>query len=87
MTERELVIRIRLDEDTPNDVRALVAVLTEDEKPEWRKKLFGWRSGPKGLSSRAIALMVEAQRKQSSETEVMIMSSPKARIAEVNDFG
>jgi len=56
----DVVIRIKYDDSTPEEVKRLVEILREEQKPEWRLKLSAWRSGPRALSERAVALMTAA---------------------------
>ena len=59
---KEVVIRIKASDEHADELKSLVDILTEVSKPEWRTRLPGWRAGPRSLSERAIALMLEAVR-------------------------
>lgn len=63
---RDVVIRIKVGEDLPEEIRDLVNILDESHKPGWQLKIPGWRIGQRSLSERAISLMLDSIRVRSS---------------------
>lgn len=88
MSQKELVIRIKLNEDSSSELQALARLLDESDKPGFQKDIIGWRTGQRSLTDRAIALMLDAYRKR-AETPLLVggpISKPPQKV-EDNPFG
>ena len=65
---REIIIKFKVSDDMPEEICELAQILTETKKPSWQRKFSGWRTGQRGLSERALVLMLDAVRFRNKQT-------------------
>lgn len=88
---KEIVIRIKVSEDNPDEISNLTEILTEKKKPGWHTKIAGWRTGQRALSERALSLMLEGVRFRESKNKEnksnVTEKSERESVLEENPFG
>jgi hypothetical protein len=88
---KEIVIRIKISNDSPEEIAALGEILNEKKKPGWHTKISGWRTGQRALSERALSLMLEGVRfRESTVKENPSNATEKTMtkpVLEENPFG
>lgn len=74
---KEVVIRIKVSEDNPDEISNLTEILTERKKPGWHTQISGWRTGQRALSERALSLMLEGMRFRESQMKNHSSNTPQ----------
>lgn len=65
---KQIVIRINLSEDLPDEIHQLALILSEKKKFHGHKKISGWRTGKRALSERGLALMLDSIKIREEQT-------------------